>query len=315
MLLWLWVFEWNLQAFKGNTQQHFPNGAACLFVCFFFFFSNLHNKINLCVFKHFATDRPIAFSFHDTVLMMDLLSLTAKTNMLQISYEFALCQSRNQISRKITNFTLWSVEKKKWCVCSILYNELNTTRSVISRCLWSIRIQTHGWRHRKTVFFVLSNIAHCFKNVCEIIPDWKKFSRSCLRVWKRRNRDESVPGELKNTTGTNLWTVDRLWGKFVIFLILLFCSLYKTNRFLFAVCLFSYLSQKTSKCGKNISDALACGSFASFLFLPQTDTQQNEIYLLNRSQMTWKCGKSKNMAHELQASVSLIGCLHSLYPK
>ena len=33
--------------------------------------------------------------------------------------------------------------------------------------------------------------------------------------------------------------------------------LYKTNRFHFAVRLFSFRSQKTSKCGKNISDPLA----------------------------------------------------------
>ena len=51
----------------------------------------------------------------------------------------------------------------------------------------------------------------------------------------------------------------------------LFWSLYKTNRFHVAVGLFSNRSQRTSKCGKNISDTLACGSCATSLFLPHFD--------------------------------------------
>ena len=47
-------------------------------------------------------------------------------------------------------------------------------------------------------------------------------------------------------------------------LLLLLLLLYKTNRFHVAVCLFSNESQKTSKCGKNMSD-----------------TRQHGIYLLN----------------------------------
>ena len=70
---------------------------------------------------------------------------------------------------------------------------MNTTRSVIGRCLWSTRVYTMNWilralwlvvaydlskyRHtadviKKVVFFVLSNMAHSFENVCDIIPDW-----------------------------------------------------------------------------------------------------------------------------------------------
>ena len=44
--------------------------------------------------------------------------------------------------------------------------------------------------------------------------------------------------------------------------------LYKTNRFHVAVRLFSNRSQRTSKCGKNISDTLGCAPCATFLFLP-----------------------------------------------
>ena len=39
--------------------------------------------------------------------------------------------------------------------------------------------------------------------------------------------------------------------------------LYKTNRFQVAVRLFSNRSQRTSKCGKNISDTLGCASWAT----------------------------------------------------
>ena len=71
-------------------------------------------------------------------------------------------------------------------------------------------------------------------------------------------------------------------------------SLYKTNRFHAAVGLFSNRLQRTSKCGKNISDTctLACGSCATSSFLPHltssviyywTDAQQHRIYLLNTS--------------------------------
>ena len=47
--------------------------------------------------------------------------------------------------------------------------------------------------------------------------------------------------------------------------------LYKTNRFQVAMRLFSNRSQRTSKCGKNISDTLGCTSCATFLFLPHFD--------------------------------------------
>ena len=47
--------------------------------------------------------------------------------------------------------------------------------------------------------------------------------------------------------------------------------LYKTNRFQVAVHLFSNRSQRTSKCGKNISDTFGCTLCATFLFLPHFD--------------------------------------------
>ena len=61
--------------------------------------------------------------------------------------------------------------------------------------------------------------------------------------------------------------------------------LYKTNRFQVAVRLFSNISQRTSKCGKNIGNTLCCASCATFLLLPHFDV----IYdlLLNRRTATW----------------------------
>ena len=63
--------------------------------------------------------------------------------------------------------------------------------------------------------------------------------------------------------------------------------LYKTNTFHVTVRLFSNRSQKTSKCGKNISDTrgyrLVCHFF---LFLPHFDIICD--LLLNRRTATWK---------------------------
>ena len=60
--------------------------------------------------------------------------------------------------------------------------------------------------------------------------------------------------------------------------------LYKTNRFQVAVHLFSNRSQRTSKCGKNISDTLGCTLCATFLFLPHFDIICD--LLLNRHMAT-----------------------------
>ena len=66
----------------------------------------------------------------------------------------------------------------------------------------------------------------------------------------------------------------------------------KKNRFHVAVGLFSNRSRKTSKCCKNISDTLVCGSSATyFVFttffgplwsITEHDAQQHGIYLLKR---------------------------------
>ena len=58
--------------------------------------------------------------------------------------------------------------------------------------------------------------------------------------------------------------LDRNKAKFCSHFYMLF---YKTTRFLVAVLLFSNRSQKTSKCGKNISDTLGYASCATFFVL------------------------------------------------
>ena len=66
---------------------------------------------------------------------------------------------------------------------------------------------------------------------------------------------------------------------------ILIFHLYKTNRFQVAMLLFSNRPQRTSKCGKNISDTLGCTSCATFLFLPRFDVICDLV--LNRHTATW----------------------------
>ena len=74
----------------------------------------------------------------------------------------------------------------------------------------------------------------------------------------------------------------------------------ETNRFHFAVRLFSNRSQKTSKCGKNINDTRGYASCATYLFLPHFDVicdlllnrrTQHGIYLLSRLHAGRNCRK------------------------
>ena len=78
--------------------------------------------------------------------------------------------------------------------------------------------------------------------------------------------------------------------------------LYKTTRFHVAVRLFSNRSQKTSKCGKNISDALGYASCATF-FDVICDL------LLNRRTVTWNLVVKEKFRHVTfwQTSARLTG--------
>ena len=82
------------------------------------------------------------------------------------------------------------------------------------------------------------------------------------------------------------WAVAvEIWNKKAFFPYILSLYYIKKNRFHVAVRLFSNRSQRTSKCGKNISDTLGCASCATFLFLPHFDVICD--LLLNRSTAIW----------------------------
>ena len=93
--------------------------------------------------------------------------------------------------------------------------------------------------------------------------------------------------------GFHLWSIRGQMYKWCHHLNLFFVYfnslLYKTNRSQVTVCLFSNRSQRTSKCGKNISDTLSCAFvplFCSYHILMSsliyylTDAWQLGIYLL-----------------------------------
>ena len=66
--------------------------------------------------------------------------------------------------------------------------------------------------------------------------------------------------------------------------------------------LFSNRSQRTSKCGKNISDTLGCASCATFLFLPHFDVICD--LLLNRCTATWNLFVKDLLMPNIELSVS-----------
>ena len=154
---------------------------------------------------------------------------------------------------------------KKTHVCyTCLYNDVNATRAVIGRCPWSIRVQIHGWRHGKLVFFVLFNMARGFENVCEIISDWgkwklrKKFSRSYLQ---RRKMEKRRPKKLLTT-----------WQ----------CLNYKKS------------SQQLPSCVFATRDSLFCKMFSLLFFFEQEKTVKNfskKLYTSKiKKKLRWKVG-------------------------
>ena len=137
--------------------------------------------------------------------------------------------------------------------------------SLYGRCPWSIRVQIHGWRHGKLVFFVLFNMARGFENVCEIISDWgkwklrKKFSRSYLQ---RRKMKKRRPKRLLTT-----------WQ----------CLNYKKS------------SQQLPSCVFAKRDSLFCKMFLLLFFFELEKTVKNFSKKLHTSKITekklrWKVG-------------------------
>ena len=121
---------------------------------------------------------------------------------------------------------------------------------------------------------------NCFSLFC---PTW----RGVFKMFARLFRIEQVKAsrKVKQEVFTNKKTRKRR-DQLSVLIYLKMPKLEKIiNRFQVAVRLFSNRSQKTSNCGKNISDTLACGSCATFLFLPHFDVICD--LLLNRRTATW----------------------------
>ena len=110
---------------------------------------------------------------------------------------------------------------------------------------------------------------------------------------KRKSRDESDAWDYKLAQILEQSSATR--KAVCVSVSFLFWSLYKTNRFHVAVGLFSDRSQRTSKCGKNNSDTLACGSCATSLLLRHFDVICD--LLLNRRTATWNLFVKYQMCH------------------
>ena len=104
-----------------------------------------------------------------------------------------------------------------------------------------------------------------------------------------------------------------IWNKRAFFPCILIFLLYKTNRFHVAVRLFSNRSQRTPKCGKNISDTLGCASCATFcsyhilmssVIYYWTDARQHGIYLLSRPNKV--CMKFSKLMEYNSSSIKVI---------
>ena len=143
-----------------------------------------------------------------------------------------------------------------------LNNDVNATRAVIGHCPWSIRVQIHGWRHRKLVFFVLFKMARGFENVCEIISDWGSESFGRSRSYLQRRKMEKQRRKKLLTT----------WQ----------CLNYKKS------------SQQLPSCVFATRDTLFCKMFLLLFFFEQEKTVKNfskKLYTSKiKKKLRWKVG-------------------------
>ena len=152
--------------------------------------------------------------------------------------------------REVATYILW--DWKKNLIYFPLYSKLSSARNLIGSQLWSIKRQKHRWRQRSIQIWQL----HDSLNQSQFFAKHRQqiTSKCCVRVCQS--------GEI--------------WNKKAFFTVYFNSLLHKTNRFHVAVRLFSNRSQRTSKCGKNIS---------TFLFLTHFDVIDD--LLLNRRTATW----------------------------
>ena len=171
----------------------------------------------------------------------------------------------------------WLFNFKQWC---------ESMPAVIGHYPWSIRTYRYMYMDE-----VMENL---FSLYCST---WHAVSKMFVRFFQIKQVKASKKVEQE------------------LFILILFWSLYKTKRFHFAVGLFSNSSQMTSKCGKNISDTLTCGSRVTSLFLPHFDVICD--LLLNRCMATWNLFVKHNGAIGLPskniASVMLTNLVFSVF--
>ena len=137
----------------------------------------------------------------------------------------------------------------------MLYNNPSYSRILIGSCLWSIRGQMHDWCHHYKVF-------------PSAVLKWRKVLR--IRI-------------IFYLTGQKIRYKKVLPSHWTAFFV--FCYYIKQIDSMLPCVWFSNRSQKTSKCGKNISDTLGYASYATFSFLPHFDVICD--LLLNRRMVTW----------------------------
>ena len=127
------------------------------------------------------------------------------------------------------------------------------TSAMIGRCPWSIRVQIHGWRYGKLLYFVLFNMARGFENAYEIILDlskWKprkKISRSYLQRKKMEKRRQNLKKTLYNLRMPKLQEIFTA--------VAIVCHRYETRCFAKCFRHYSALSNKR-RCRKKFSKKL-----------------------------------------------------------
>ena len=122
--------------------------------------------------------------------------------------------------------------KKLFCTIDFL---LNTTRAMIGRYSWPVRVNTHEWLHRKIVFSAFSKVAYSLQDVCIThYFYWIKQAEAATKF---------AFGDFKTS-------VDQLQQIELYFSV--HCRKKRKNHAMFS---FSHRSGKTaSKWGKNIKD-------------------------------------------------------------
>ena len=156
-------------------------------------------------------------------------------------------QNKNLITRVRTNSSTTRIYISPWII--ILYNKLSSVRILIGSQLWSIKEQTHWWRQRSI-------------QIWQFMILWTNHN-SLLSIATNQFASFWIDNRSRRSAIFRVCQSGEIWNK-RLFSACFNSLLYKTNRFHVAVRLFSNISQRTSKCGKKISDTLGSASCATF---------------------------------------------------